>query len=379
MIRQLRMILPPDWAIITFVLLFLLMEGPIYYYERQFGRPIDVVHPGITLARFAAFFYGMFRVRTFHPALRPEYRSWLERTPWTSRKPLPAGPVALVWGDVLALGGIAAAVAGRGLPEVMAALSLALFGYLTLLASTLFATETRVWGFMVAFGVGLAIRLWPDRPACLAISIACYIAGWVGLRSSLAKFPWPNLPVVAPTQAAGSALILSCGWPFDQLCPKRPNVRRTEVDRVILSLLSGWYFWAAESVLADFGLPFGMLRTIFVQLLLMMVVSRIALYIQGYSAPIGLAGRIRSFRWIIPGYDQVFIAPLCTALIGLLALDRFRPPGLAEELALPIAISAALLVTLTAGPDLERWQLTGNHRLTPSSVKKSGQELVKVG
>lgn len=130
MMRRLRLILPPDWTIIAFVLIFVLTEGPIYYVEQKFGQPVAGIHPGIILARIAAFAFGLFRVRSFHPALNPEYRSWLERTPWTIRKPLPGGPVTLVWGDILVLGGLAASVAAWGLPEVLAVLSLALIGYL---------------------------------------------------------------------------------------------------------------------------------------------------------------------------------------------------------------------------------------------------------
>lgn len=144
-------------------------------------------------------------------------------------------------------------------------------------------------------------------------------------------------------------------------------------------LLGGWYFLAAESVILDLGLPIGIIRSIFIQFLGITVVGRIATYMQGYAAPVGLMGRIRSFRWIIPGYDQIFVAPICMVLIGVLAIDRFRPPGISEELILPIALAMALIVSKTVGPDLERWRLTGNHRIVVTSLAKSTEELVQVG
>jgi hypothetical protein len=375
MMNRLRVILPPDWALIAFVLAYLLFEGPVLYYEHQAGQRLNIVHPGVILARAAAYAYGVFRVRAFHPAQLPEYRAWLERTPWTVRKPLPGGPVHLSWGDILVFGALAAAVAGQGTPQVLAVISLGLIGHSLMLALALLATGPKAAGFLVAFGVGLAIRLWPDRTACLAAAVATQLVGRVGLRLALARFPWPDLP---PAPQGEAALPTTCGWPFDQLQPNSPK-RSSRGTLIAMSLLAGWYFLAAQAVFADFGFAGHMPHFVFVQFLMMMVLGRIIAYTEGYAPPISLWGRIRTFRWIIPGYDQIFVAPLCVVLIGMLAVDRFRPAFLSDEVALAGGLALAMMVATTAGPDLTRWRLTGRHRLVPSNTKKAGQELVKVG
>ncbi len=376
MITRIRVILPPARALIGFVALYLILEGPILYFEIRAGQPVGTYHPGVFIARVAALAYGIYRVRAFHPALLGEYRAWLERTPWTGRKPLPGGPVALSWADGLVIGALAAAVAGRGAPEILAVGSLVLIGHSLTLAWTLAATGPKVIGFLVAVGVGLAIRLWPDRTACLASAVTSEGIGWIGLQFALARFPWPNIPPAVNVEAPP---MKSCGWPFDQLRPTVPASGWGRGPAVAYSVLAGWYFLAAEAVIVDLGWPIQTMRVVFAQFLMMMVFGRIAAYGSGYAPPIDLWGRLRMFRWIVPGYDQIFLAPMGVILIGLLAVDRFRPTFLTEEYALAIGLGLGLMVTTAAGPDLTRWRLTGHHRMVPSGIKKKGEELVKVG
>jgi hypothetical protein len=104
--------------------------------------------------------------------------------------------------------------------------------------------------------------------------------------------------------------------------------------------------------------------------------GRLLLYCIGYSPPISLRGRIRTFRWIIPGYDQVFVAPLLTLLVGGVLPLVLSRQGLDEILVMPLCATLALLATLTVPPSLFQWRLTGHHRMTP--VMQQGQFL-KVG
>ena len=379
LLTRIRVILPPDWTLTAFALIYLLVEAPILYYEWKLGQPVGLIHPGVYIVRAAGFCYGAFRVAAFHPVFLPEYRLWLERSPWTARKPLPAGPVAFGWEDLLPLGALAALAAARGLDEPIRVLTLALTGHQILLAIALARTGTGGFAFASAFGAGLAVRLWPDPRASLEAALATYLIGWAGLRVDLKRFPWPGLEgvkAINPAEAAKAAQEASCGWPFDQLQPKDPaGTRSTRGYLVALSLLAGWYLHASLAVLPN---PSGVVVFAFWNGIVMLTFSRTATYCAGYAPPIGLWGRIATFRWIIPGYDHVFIAPLCTLLIGALALDRFRPPGLDDQVFLPAALTVACLVNATTGPSLRRWRLTGQHRITSSVVNKTG-EFVKVG
>jgi len=379
LLTRLRVILPPDWSLIFFGAAYLLVEGPILYMEWRVGQPVVPVHPVLYLVRVAAFCFGAFRVRAFHPAYLPDYRSWLERSPWTSRKALPAGPIAFGWEDVLLLATLAILAAARGQSEAFRVLTLALIGHLAYLAGALARTEARGFAFASAFGIGLALRLWPDPRACLEAAVATYLIGWAGLRVSLARFPWASLEGVrsiSMADATRAAQEASCGWPFDQLQPGGAtdggSSRRT---LIALSLLTGWYLHASLAVLPN---PAGVVQVAFWNAIIALSCGRAIGYCGGYAPPISFLGRLRTFRWIVPGYDQVFLAPLLTLLIGVLALDRFRPPGLDDEVFLPAALALACLVNATTGPSLLRWRLTGQHRITATVANKGG-EYVKVG
>ena len=105
MIRRLRLVLPPAGILLTYALVYTIFEGLVLAMEWRLGAPIRGMagRPGVLLPLLAAALYGGFRVIAFHPVYRPKYRAWLESTPWTSGKPLPVGPVSLVWEDGVVL------------------------------------------------------------------------------------------------------------------------------------------------------------------------------------------------------------------------------------------------------------------------------------
>ncbi|KPK76937.1 MAG: hypothetical protein AMJ79_05030, partial [Phycisphaerae bacterium SM23_30] len=53
---------------------------------------------------FSCGVYGFFRVRSFHPIFNHGYLQWLALSPWRFGKPLPLGPVHLVWVDLAVVG-----------------------------------------------------------------------------------------------------------------------------------------------------------------------------------------------------------------------------------------------------------------------------------
>ena len=74
-----------------------------------------------------AFIYGIYRVVKFHPDTNQRYRDWLATTPWTYGKPLPLGPLRLVWEDAVIIAClIGVAIMGQMLvePAVLAKQSL---------------------------------------------------------------------------------------------------------------------------------------------------------------------------------------------------------------------------------------------------------------
>jgi hypothetical protein len=194
MTARLRLIFPPFSALLIFALMFVCLEGPVLYWE-WLARPqvLDLsFRPGTALIGLGAFGYGAYRVLAFHPAFRPAYREWLERSPWTSRKPLPLGPVALLFEDTLMLGlltGLAITQPGLHPARVV---TLALIGYLVWLLRSFWTTGVASFGYVGAFGLGLVVRLWPEPWLSLAAASVVAVFSQVGLRRSLARFPWPK-------------------------------------------------------------------------------------------------------------------------------------------------------------------------------------------
>jgi hypothetical protein len=87
--------------------------------------------------------------------------------------------------------------------------------------------------------------------------------------------------------------------------------------------------------------------------------------LSGHASPINIWGRIRTGRWIIPGYDKIFLSPLVVGFFLALSacLAIFSP----QAVALNSGITAMLSVffTIYLSPDLNEWRLTGHHRISP--------------
>jgi hypothetical protein len=97
------------------------------------------------------------------------------------------------------------------------------------------------------------------------------------------------------------------------------------------------------------------------------VLIRLLAYIGPYRPPISFWGRILTGRWIIPGYDYVFLAPLCTLLVALLGWRAalLAGPDHWGIVVYPLATAAVLIVALNMSPSLGQWSLTGHHRIAP--------------
>ena len=92
---------------------------------------------------------------------------------------------------------------------------------------------------------------------------------------------------------------------------------------------------------------------------------RLGVYVVGYRSPLGIWARIRTARWIIPGYDKVFIGPLCVPLAGFATLALLRACRVPPPSSLTTATGVAILAALITPPSLRRWRLIGQHRIVP--------------
>ncbi|HVX13416.1 MAG TPA: hypothetical protein VHC22_19690 [Pirellulales bacterium] len=324
----------------------------------------------------AAILLGMSRVQAFHPLYQHGYRNWLRVTPWTSGVPLPVGPIHLVLQDaVLLLLGFLLwhhpQVSQFYLPLGF------MFGYLALLCASFASTGMTGFAYLLAFGLGEVIRQWYDPATALAIAVWLYLAGWIGLRRMLAKFPWGlstywTAPSLQSINEANLRQML--GWPLDQL--QRSLGKLSYVHGCLLSLLMGWWAYSLISLVPNPMDAANFMRLALGFSTIPALAMRTFPYWMDYRPPISFWGRLLTLRWIIPRYDHFLIAPILISIAATTLpylLVGWQVPDLA---ALALTVSVVLGLAANMPPSLENWRLTGFHRIVPGSMNK--QEFEKI-
>lgn len=364
-LRWLACLLPPGYVLAIAGLFYLVIEFLAWQVAGSFkgffwpanGAAVQEIfrmrNAWLTAAAAA---YGAWRVLAFHPFYRSSYAAWLKQTPWTSRYPLPMGPIRLAAPDVAVAAILLAAThsftaAWLWIPVML------LVGHGMAVALALFWTGPRWTAYAIGFLLGLLVLVSREPIMVLATAVAISLAAHGGIRSSLARFPWDRsdatIPFLLglfkrPPEVSAQAL----GYPYDGLSPHPPELCLPLRDGIALSLLPAWWAFAAIEVLPEkAAIGVAMLCVYFLPF---QVGIRSLVYLAVYWPPISLWGRIVTGRWIIPGYDQALAAPLLATVLGIgLAAAGIRYK-LSLQLVLPACISAVTLVTLTMGPSLLR-------------------------
>ncbi len=385
MIRWLRVVLPPWWAVILAGFLYTLFQSALLGLEWYFDLPLfglmdtEKEVPALVMGQFA-FGYAVYRVWAFHPALRPGYFQWLCGTPWSSVKPLPLGPLHLVWQDVILLALWAGLSWPRAGLQSLNVFQVFLFTYLSLLGLPHFVTGQKSWAYAVAFGVGVMALVARNPWLCFGAASVTYVAAFLGLRASLASFPWEGTPLFSRFQRRMQQELKSkesagqnpgpnqgtLGWPFDHLGP--PHLDLTGFDRrdrLLAGLLLGWWFYVFYSLARSADSDWYGAHVCYSIFLVLGIAFRVAIYCNGYLPPLSLLGRLGHGRPIIPGYDQVFIAPLLALAVGAAVPLVPWATGLDPLIAVPSAVVLTTWILLLMGPSLQTWRLTGYHRITP--------------
>jgi hypothetical protein len=372
MIRWLRVVWPPWWALVLAGVVYMGFEACLLLVEGLAGLPFfstpDVRQVFQGIVGQSACIYAIFRVWAFHPALRPGYCQWLRSTPWSIAKPLPLGPIHVVWQDVLLLGLLFALGWPRLQWGALVVVPAFLFPYLVLLGILHFFTGARWMAYGVGFGIGFMILSVLD-PLYFAISAAVsYACAWLGLRASLAHFPWGRTSEALQRVFLSKAL----GWPYDHLGPQSPDLRTLPIhDTLQTGALGGWWFFALSYHNQGAFDADAMNYLVFLFFFLGGAAARVLIYVYGYPPPLSILGRLAHGRLIIPAYDQVFVAPLLALLVGS-AVPVV--PGLADVPSLvvtPIGFAVTWWILFGMGPSLQLWRLTGNHRVVPGLMNRA--------
>lgn len=388
LLRWLRLVAPPTWIIVTLLAWCGVMEGIYGWIGWQWGW--QAIQPSFFVARdaaclAAAAYLGAYRSVAFHPLFDSEYLNWLALTPWRYDKPLPRGPLHLVPQDALFVGLIAALMLHEPVvPPVLVPLVF-LIAYYLILSVSLWWADLRHAGYGLSALVGLVIvTAYQSPPAALGLAGLCYILVYAAIRHSLAAFPWTARSAALRKGIARQWQVLSAGhrqhgtvslnlefpetevhWPFNQLhALQRPPFFQKD-DRLAIALLTGWWTWVLFSSPGGELFAVAMGPMLYVSLLGFVIMARLSTYCLNVRPPISLWGRIATLRWIIPGYDRVYLTPLATLGLGIVFPIALAQLQLAPSLVLGLSIPPFLIAALLGGPSLSQWRLTSPARLVP--------------
>lgn len=355
---------------------------------------------------FTAFLYGIYRVMKSHPYAMPRYRDWLASTPWSYGKPLPLGPVRIVWEDFLILTCLASiaviahthvsqavlvrqAIFPENLYDLIGVIVFAFFlGRTLCLAGTI--AENNYYIAPVFFLAPLIIyphfNLWMGMISLLLI----YLIVAIGVRWTLSRFPW-ELP--RWKQSTRELLLQDTfkqgliGWPYRDIGPPRKDIDTLDLRAAVtLSALAAWWtfsFIHGGVVFAELSTGFswqelisaisetpvnnihynGVFWLAWWVVVVVIAAGRTIAYMLGTWPPISLLGRIATGRLIIPGYDKIFVAPIILLAYGWAGPSALFATGL-SPLAIPaVSLFGLLMLGMTLGPSREAWYFTGHHRV----------------
>ena len=372
-LRWNRLVVPPWWAVVSFLLVYLVTESLYLYVGWWLDPPGDVTQ--FLQARWfvvgaGAAVFALLRVAV-HPAHRPQYGAWLESSPWTAVKPLPLGPVHLIPQDGIILGLLLLLMRTSGVELMLAAFAF-LFTYEFAMALTLVNVGRRWPAYGLLFCLAAAVCLLQVGASGMVVLLLVYpLTYWAHVRC-LARFPWrtkPPFPIDLMGALLGSgeqagAAERQLGFPFKYLAPKQAAPSISLAEGTAISLLAGAWVYALIANGPDAEAQCGMSVLPCVLPLLFATGARLALYCWSYWPPISLLGRLRTGRFIIWRYDRVLVAPLATLVVVIAGTLLLVQAGeTAVTWGMPIVLALGLWFNLNLGPSLLAWRLTGGHRL----------------
>jgi len=372
------------WAFFEAVHLMLLLVAP----DAQQLRSNDHQLRDVALI-LAATIYGGIRVMMTHPVIDDAYYDWLSLTPWNVTKPLPQGPVHLVWQDALFVGFLMLLVSYRPVVSPAAIPLAMLVAYLIVLTGAHKLTGPAWIVYAIGLGLALALRgLWWSPWAALVIVGFLAAFSQVALRVSLAQFPWErrlamlrasvvrdnekredvtkrsNRSLPPETQFADIRRL----WPLSALHVDRRERLLSRGDFVAISLLCGtWVYCATAGLPPDEELRM-LARFLMLAIPFIAALARFAMYAGRHPSSLGFIGRVATGQWIMPSYDVVYLAPAATVVVGMATYILLANLGAALSVELSMTVTASLLVAFLGGPEKRRWQLTCPTRLTSKPI-----------
>jgi hypothetical protein len=378
-LSRFRTVAPPAWTVAFVMIVFGVFIIPRVVFGLQPAQPPD--SPPRRFLIFCSVLLGVYRVIAFHPYFRQNYLRWLKSTPWNVRKPLPLGPVELVPEDALGIGLIILLGATLPAPRSIEFVNVFLFSHLLTLVVTFWRTGVAGVGYIALMLLGFVPLLWWRPWLNLLVLVGIYLLVHEGLWRALKRFPWETEGILIDLKLVQKTEVSSeCGWFFDRFHRDINTANGiSRIDALLGCMLGSWWLFVLAWLSPNPAQRFGFL--IFATTAFTMVSSliRFAIYIQGCRPPISFWGRLGTFRWIIPGFDQIYVAPIGSLLVSPAALLLFRNSQIPAEICLSIAAGLTVLIALICPPRLRRWRLTGRQRLVPTLTESQAASAHKMG
>ena len=394
-----KAIWPPAGLVAVFVIFYAMVDAGLWIIARGAGHRREEIFEMAEIRNFravilgaAAGCYALYRLWRFHPFCNRRYAAWLASSPWTPDKPLPLGPIYPVWQDAVVLGILTGVAHWHA--HVSPTLPAMVFGFIFLAAMTLLLAFTRTWMPCLLLGV-----LWPapSLPLLRGLETLGIIASliaviWYGYRKSLQAFPWKRHDLKHPNSTTGSevkpimeieiripglpntpsARTLDLGWPFFWLSPGIECNSISRSTSFFISALVGWWTYCA---IAGLQMPFSSGAILF--LAVPGALLRLVVYCSGLGPSFNLWGRLASGRIIVPGFDRVFVTPLCVVAWAIAGGIVIRYSGSWSSAASAFVVASTCFLLLSGGPTMRNWILTGQHRYRSPSKLGANRQLLR--
>jgi hypothetical protein len=321
------------------------------------------------------------RAFSLNPACQPRYLDWLRTTPWAPGKPLPLGRIELAPQDVLWL--TAASVAFWHWPGSLFVPLAYLVPYALILSFINYATKRYI---LAGAATGLIamlplVAMSMGQPwLILGCAIAATATAEWGWRRALQDYPWEAAPAsrfqfdaLQRQEADGT-----CAW-WPLVHPWRGTAIAPLLDWRETLLFAGFCSWLAATATMTINWieVFEAARENRLAIDVMHLALPLVAGVAGVAAglmrlyryaiwcawPISLLGRKRTGRLIIPGYDQVFIAPMTTMAAGLIIPNVLLLLGTPTAATAFVTTFAIIMSAVGMKPTLAVWSLTGEYHM----------------
>lgn len=374
MMRRLFMVWPPAWVLITVGIVYCGFQSVFLFQEWFLRIQFFVLNDAGEVLQFVtmgfAAGYAFYRVAGFHPGYRAGYFLWLKGTPWHAGKPLPLGPIHLVWQDAVLIAIVYAAAYPRSGLDAIGVVQVFLVVYVLALGAAHYWTGEKVWGYATMFAAGFPVLFIRDLYWFAGSIAIAYVLGYIGLRIALAHFPWEDVKGLQKTfnniatgkQDQKDAKQL--GWPYDRLGPPNSDEVDTPADvKYVLGVLIAWWFFVGYQYFRN-NMPDGGYLILY-GYMVSAIIGRTCSYCIGYAPPISILGRITTLQLIIPGYDLVIAAPASALAVGVIFWYVPEWLDVRPIFVTPIGFILIWWIVMAMPPSLRQWRLTGNHRVVP--------------